>query len=93
LVDNAGRDSPAVADREALGFGPRPDVAAALTARCGPRWPAPLTWPSLTGVLDEGCEFLTERPGVLLIQIDLVLRAAEPEPHRLTGRASVKIIF
>jgi hypothetical protein len=44
-------------------------------------------------VPDEGCEFLTQRPGVLLIQIDLVLRAAEPEPHRLTGRASVKIIF
>jgi hypothetical protein len=48
---------------------------------------------SLTGVLDEGCEFLTQRPGVLLIQIDLVLRAAEPESHRLTGRASVKIVF
>jgi len=44
-------------------------------------------------MLDKRCEFLTERPGVLLVQIDLVLRAAEPEPHRLTGRASVKIIF
>ena len=54
---------------------------------------ASLSWSSLTGVLDEGCEFLTERPGVLLIQIDLVLDAAEPEPHRLTGRAPVKIIF
>jgi hypothetical protein len=44
-------------------------------------------------VLDEGCDLLPERPGVLLIQIDLVLRAAEPEPDRLIGRASVKIIF
>jgi hypothetical protein len=52
-----------------------------------------LSWSSLTGVLDEGCEFLPERPGVLLIQINLVLRATEPEPHRLTGRAPVKIIF
>jgi hypothetical protein len=44
-------------------------------------------------VLDEGREFLPERPGVLLTQIDLVLHTAEPEPHRLTGRASVKVIF
>jgi hypothetical protein len=44
-------------------------------------------------VLDEGREFLPERPGVLLIQIDLVLRATKPEPHRLTGRAPAKIIF
>jgi hypothetical protein len=44
-------------------------------------------------VLDEGCEFLPERPGVLLIQIDLVLRATEAELHRLVGRASIKIIF
>jgi hypothetical protein len=64
-----------------------------LTAGCGPRWLASLSWSSLTGVLDEGCEFLPERPGVLLIQIDLVLRVTQPEPHRLTGRASVEIIF
>jgi hypothetical protein len=44
-------------------------------------------------VLDEGCEFLAERPGVVLIQIDLVLRATEAEPHCLTGRAPVKIIL
>jgi hypothetical protein len=36
---------------------------------------------------------LPERPGVLLVQIDLVLRAPEPEPHRLSGRASVEIVF
>jgi hypothetical protein len=44
-------------------------------------------------VLDEECEFLTERPGVLLIQIDLVMHVTEPEPDRLIGRASVEIIF
>jgi len=44
-------------------------------------------------VLDEGGELLPERAGVLLIQIDLVLHATKPEPHRLTGWAPVKIIF
>jgi hypothetical protein len=52
-----------------------------------------LSWSSLTGVLDEGCEFLTERAGVLLVQVELVLYAVESEPHRLTGRASVEIIL
>jgi len=32
-------------------------------------------------------------PGVLLAQIDLIVRAVDPEPHRLIGRAAVKIVF
>src|SRR5215472_2966566 len=44
-------------------------------------------------MFDEGRELPAERPGVLLIQIDLVLRAAQPEPHRLVCRTSVKIVF
>jgi hypothetical protein len=32
LLDNARRDAPALADRDALVFRPRPDIAAALTA-------------------------------------------------------------
>ena len=32
LLNDAGRDAPTVADRDALAFGPRPDVAAALAA-------------------------------------------------------------
>ena len=32
LLHHAGRDAPAVADRDALPFGPRPDIAAALAA-------------------------------------------------------------
>jgi hypothetical protein len=37
-------------------------------------------------MLDVGRQLLAERPGILLAQIDLVLGAAEPEPHRLPGR-------
>ena len=32
LLDDAGRDAPALADRDALAFRPRPDIAAALPA-------------------------------------------------------------
>ena len=42
-------------------------------------------------MLDERRELLTERPGVLLVQVHLILRAAYPEPHRLGRRASIKI--
>jgi len=44
-------------------------------------------------MLDEGRELFAERPGVLLAQVDLVLGAAYPEPHRLGCRASIKIVF
>jgi hypothetical protein len=52
------------------------------------RWPLPAS-----GMFDEGCGLLTERPGVLLVQVDLVLRAVHPEPQGLVCRAAVKIIF
>src|SRR5262249_12523188 len=35
LLDNAGRDAAAFADRDAVVFRPRADIAAVLTARCG----------------------------------------------------------
>jgi hypothetical protein len=44
-------------------------------------------------MFNEGGELLTERPGVLLVQIDLVLRAADYEPYRLVCRASIEIVF
>jgi hypothetical protein len=44
-------------------------------------------------MLDERCQLLAEGPGVLLVQVDLVLRAADSEPHRLVDRAAIKIIF
>jgi hypothetical protein len=54
---------------------------------------AALSSPSLAGMLDERCELLAERGGVPLVQVDLVLRAAECEPHGLVGRATIKIVF
>jgi hypothetical protein len=44
-------------------------------------------------MIDEGCQLAAERAGVLLAQIDLVLRAVYPEPHRFGRRAPIKIIF
>src|SRR5215472_9803830 len=82
---HAGRDAPAGADRDALLCGPRPDVAAALPGRRRTR--AALSLASLAGVLDEGCQLLAERAGVLLVQVDLIRRAAHGEPHGLLGRA------
>ncbi len=37
-------------------------------------------------MLNEGCRPLAEVPGILLVEIDLVLRAANPEPLRLVPR-------
>jgi len=48
---------------------------------------------SVPRVLDEGRQLFAERPGVLLIQVDLVGRAADREPHCLVGRAALKIVF
>ena len=44
-------------------------------------------------MIDERGELLAEGPGVPLVQVDLILRAAEGEPHRLIGRSPVKIIL
>jgi hypothetical protein len=44
-------------------------------------------------VFDERRKLPSERPGILLIQVDLVLRAAQAEPHSAVCRASVKIVF
>jgi hypothetical protein len=42
---------------------------------------------------DEGRELTAERLGVLLAQVDLVRRTIDGEPHRLIGRAAIKIVF
>jgi len=44
-------------------------------------------------MFNEGCELLPERPRILLVEVDLVLHAADPEPHRLVCRASIEIVF
>ena len=68
------------------------NVTAALTAGRGPRWP-PLSSGHPVRVLDERRQPLAELPGVLGVQVDLVVRAVQPEAHRLLGRTAIKIIF
>src|SRR5215471_21506564 len=93
LLHDAGGDAPAVADRDALALRPRPDAAAALPARRGTPGPAPRPPARLAGVPDEGRQLPAERRGVLAVQIYLVIRAVDPEPHRLIRRATIKIVF
>src|SRR5438876_11754003 len=83
----------ALADRDALVFRPRPDVAAAFPARCGTRRPAALSASGLAGMFDVGRDLPAERAGVLLTEIDFVFGAAEPEPQRLDCWASIKVVF
>src|SRR6266496_6328965 len=47
----------------------------------------------LAGVFDERCDLPAERRGVLGAQVDLVLGAAQPEPHRLIRRTAIKNVF
>jgi hypothetical protein len=44
-------------------------------------------------MIDERGKLPAEGAGVLLVQVDLILRAAEGEPHRLIGRSPVEIIL
>src|SRR5215831_18480007 len=76
LLGNAGRDAPALADRDAVVFRPRADIAAALTARSGTHRLAALSPASLAGVLDVGRDLPAEPAGVLLAEVDLVVGAA-----------------
>jgi hypothetical protein len=91
LLSHAGGDAPA--DRDALVFGPGPDIRSALAAGCGPPGPAALPPPGPAGVGDERRELRAERGGVAGAQVDLVAGAAEPEPDRLIGRAAVEVVF
>jgi hypothetical protein len=56
LLQHAGRDAPALTDRQAVLFRPGPDITAALTVDCGPTAPARLCPPGLAGVLKIGRE-------------------------------------
>jgi hypothetical protein len=44
-------------------------------------------------MLNKRRQLPAERPGILLVQVDLVLCASDPEPHRLVCRAAFKIVF
>jgi len=89
LVSGARRDAPAVADRDAASFRPRPDTVAALPARHTPPAPAALPPPGLAGRADERRELTAQRPDVLSAQVDPVRPAVDGEPHRLIGRAAL----
>ena len=93
LLNDAGGDAPTGADRDALVLRPRPDIAAALPAGCSPPRPAALSPARPAGVIDERCELAAERRGVLGAQIELILVAIHPEPHRRICRAPIKIIL
>src|SRR5579859_5928189 len=84
---------PRAADRDALVFRPCPDIVAAFAARCAPYRPAALPPAGLTGMLDERREFLAQRGGVLLVQVDLVIGAVDLEAHCLIRWPPVEIIF
>ena len=68
LRHDAGRDAPPVADLDARVLRPRPDVAAAPTARWAACRPAPPFPFRPAGVDEEGRELPAERPGVCLLR-------------------------
>src|SRR5215467_7209637 len=74
-------------------FRPGPDLPGALTTGHGTGRPGWLMPPGLAGMLDERRDLLAERGGVLLAQVDLIVRAAEGEPHGLIRRAAIQVVF
>src|SRR5215469_6342046 len=93
LRHDAGGNASAVADRDALGLRPGADLTAALASgrRTGRSTAGPP--PCLARVLHEWLQARAECPGVLPAEVELVLRAADPEPHCLLRRAAIKIIY
>src|SRR5262249_35956554 len=81
LLGHAGWDPAAVADGNAVVFGPGTDVAAGLGAGRGPARPAGYAAAGFAGMLGKRRELLTERAGVLAAQINLIVNAVEPEPE------------
>src|SRR5258706_2925951 len=65
LLAHAGRDPAAVADCDAVRFGPGADVAAVLPAGRGAGSPPGRSPASLAGVLDERRELPAEAAGIL----------------------------
>ena len=90
LLNHARGDAPAGTDRDTLFLRPGPDGGATLAAHRSPHHPAARASPA--AVFDERRQLLPERCGVLLVQVNLVLCAADPEPHRLICWAPVEII-
>jgi hypothetical protein len=92
LPDDVAGDAPAVAERDALFFGPGPDVRAPCRLDAVRR-PLPLFSASPAGVFDVGGELSAESGGVAGVQVDLVVGAADPGLDRLIRRATLEIVL
>jgi hypothetical protein len=86
LLCHAGRDAPALTDRQAVFLRPGPDITAALTAGRGPPGPARLCPPGAAGVLNVGRELLAKRGGVLGIRPGGHARPGGPAPSSTRRR-------
>ena len=90
-----GRHPAAVFYLEALGFGPLADVGGVRPARRSPA-PGP-GWPAGSAAGPPCGAHITRKrvpklPGVLVVQVDLVLGAVQPEPDGSLGATAVKVI-
>ena len=85
----------AVFDLDALGFGPLADVGGVQPARRSPapgsRRPASsAVGPPRDAHITRKC--VPQLPGVLFVQVDLVLGAVQPETDGSFGGAAVKVV-
>src|SRR5262249_22393572 len=87
LFHHAGGDAPALANCQAVLFGPGPDVTRALAVSRGPPGAARLRPAGPAGMRKVGRELLAELGGVLGVQVDLIVGVLEREPDGLLGRA------
>jgi hypothetical protein len=92
LFHHAGGYAPALAHRQAVLFGPGPDVTRALAVSRGPPGAARLRPPGPAGMLNIGRELPAELGGVLAVQVNLIVRALEREPVSFLGRAACQVV-
>jgi hypothetical protein len=93
LLHHAGRNAPALTDRQAVLLRAGPDITGALPPGRGPPRPARRSPPRAAGVLNIGRELLAERRRVLGAQVNLIIGAVKGKPHCLLGRATGQIVF
>ena len=91
------RHPPAVLNLNALGLGPLPDRGGVGSVGTGRLTPAP-AWPPgsrarrPTRGIDVSCQCFPQRVGILSAQVDLVLRAIQPEAHGSLCVAAIEVI-
>src|SRR5205823_12147347 len=101
LLDDAGRDTAAVAHLEALLLGPGPDRSSLLTVHCGATATAGARPAGAaaagrgadpTGGTDVVRQRVAQLLGVALGQVDLVAGAVEAESHGLAGLLAGEVV-